>query len=1277
MVSTPVSMNNSTTITNNNVPSSDGSKVKVAVRVRPFNRREVELGTQCVVEVNGQQIFLQNPSSIPSNTSSSASKSDSSNRNVKQFAFDNCFWSFNENDTHFASQELVYKEVGLPVIESAFQGYNACIFAYGQTGSGKSYTMMGSPNNKGLIPRLCDGIFERIASNQDSYVNFKVEVSYMEIYNEKVHDLLDPRGVKQNLKVREHNILGPYVDGLSKLAVSSFEQIDNLMTEGNKSRTVAATNMNSESSRSHAVFTITLTCSVFDSDAGVTGEKVSKMSLVDLAGSERAVKTGAVGERLKEGSNINKSLTTLGLVISKLADSAAGKSKSDQFVPYRDSVLTWLLKDNLGGNSKTVMVATISPAADNYDESLSTLRYADRAKRIVNHAVVNEDPNARMIRELKEEVELLREQLKSATLMQQTHPDDLKERLVESEKLIKEMTQTWEEKLRKTEKIHQERQLALEKMGISVQSSGIKVQTDKFYLVNLNADPSMNELLVYYLKERTLVGRSDAPVEQDIQLSGIGIQPEHCIIEIDRTSEELFMIPLEGARNCVNGSVIQSRTKLKHGDRILWGNNHFFKVSCPRKKNVSSSKEEKNDFFEVSCSGRKNVSSGEEEKNQLGSTINDLTQQKQLCPSRGNSPDSSSATDDERLIDFEFAREELMMKELSNDPIQSAWKSLEKQHEEDKLRALEKQKEMYEKQLQMLRNQMSPSTPYAPYNMANVFDPFGSRGGGLNVLNSPSVQSKMDKWAQERDELFKKSLVKLKEDIVKANSLVLEANAFSQEMSKQTEFKVTLQIPAANLSPNRRKGAFVSEPAILVKRKKKIPQVWSMEKLENKLIDMRELYAEWKERVSSRESSRESSPSHPSLDLIPSRHDPFYESQESHHLIGVASIFLEVLFHDVTLDYHVPIINQQGEVAGRLHIEISRVGGQMGERMADAGDTEDSSGNGDDEQRTSSPDFYTSRGQVALRIMIKSARGLPISLSNFVFCQYTFWGSSDAIVVPLSNPANTSVTSRTSSDKKTITTCSFNHSKEFVVNLSEEFLEHCAEGALSIEVWGHRSAGFSTTRPGWEVTEAVQVQMNKSLSDRWSELKRKIELWIEIQELNENGEYIPVEVAPREKNMTGGVYQLRQGQQRRLYVRVNPVADSGTLPIICEAITSVSIGGVQVRSRALSELDSYQEDDLKLLKEKWKDVLDLRRSYLRDQMIKLENKKDKTDDDEERQKKLLDQWVGLLEEEKALDDPHSEIPGADPPEPRDKGMEQHVPVIFLDLSSESFGHLHL
>ncbi|GFY77584.1 kinesin-like protein KIF13A [Trichonephila inaurata madagascariensis] len=1148
-------------------------KIKVAIRVRPFNRREIELGTKCVVEVDQHQTILHNPNSRNS-------------KQPKSFAFDQCFWSFNENHQHYASQEVVFNSLGADILDNAFQGYNACILAYGQTGSGKSFTMMGSEDNKGLIPRLCDALFERIdASGKQS--DYKVEVSYMEIYNEKVHDLLDPKGCKQTLKVREHNILGPYVDGLSTLAVSSYEEINNLMTEGNKSRTVAATNMNSESSRSHAVFTITLTCTVTDEYSGVTGEKVSKMSLVDLAGSERAIKTGAVGERLKEGSNINKSLTTLGLVISKLADQSCGKTK-DKFVAYRDSVLTWLLKDNLGGNSRTVMVATISPAADNYDETLSTLRYADRAKRIVNHAVVNEDPNARIIRDLRDEVEMLKEQLKG------TAQEDLQERLKESEKLMQEISQTWEEKLRRTEKIHQERQQALEQMGISVQASGIKVEQDKYYLVNLNADPSLNELLVYYLKDKTVVGYPGASSDLDIQLSGLGIMPKHCIILIENS--DLFLIPEDGARTCVNGSVVTKRIQLHHGDRILWGNNHFFRVNCPKTSNC-------------------------------------------------NSPEIP-----ERPLDYDFAREELMMNELSNDPIQSAMAALEKQHEEDKQIALDKQRQMYERQLQILRNQMSPGTPYSPY------PPFDLLGlGKYTPAGTPTsnVQSRMERWAQDRDELFKKSLAKLREDIVRANGLVREANFLAEEMGKETEFKVTLQIPAANLSPNRKKGAFVSEPAVLVKRRNKNGQVWSMEKLENKLIDMREMYQERKEKGLDMKEG-----------LPPKAMDPFYESQENHNLIGVANVFLDFLFHDVKLDYQVPIISQQGEVAGRLHVEICRVDGSFLDNL----DNSECEGDRNSEMKDSAQDvsdINTGR-QLTIRLSIKSATGLPPSLSNFVFCQYVFWGHPDpAVVPPIVNPEYPA-----SRKGKDCMTFKFEHEQEFIVNVTEEFVEYCTEGALSIEVWGHRSAGFSSSKPGWDVD--VQLMRSRSLADRWSELIRKIELWVEIQELNDLGEYAAVEVIPRPDIATGGVYQLRQGQQRRVVVRVKPVHNSGTLPIICEAITSVSIGGICSRSKLQKPLDSYQEEDLTLLREKWSEALMKRREYLDSQIQKIINKKDKTDQDVEREQSLIDQWVCLTEERNTVlvPAPKSGIPGApadwDPP----VGMEKHIPVIFLDLNAD-------
>lgn len=1158
-------------------------KIKVAVRVRPMNRREVELGAQCVVEMTEGQTVLYN------------SGKGEGRKHPKTFAFDHCFWSFDEGDSHFADQETVYTALGTDILDNAFQGYNACIFAYGQTGSGKSFTMMGTVDNKGVIPRLCDSLFERIACAADPCMSYKVEVSYMEIYNERVHDLLDPRGGKQHLKVREHNILGPYVDGLSTLAVSSYEEINNLMTEGNKSRTVAATNMNSESSRSHAVFNITLTCSITDKQSGVTGEKVSKMSLVDLAGSERAVKTGAIGERLKEGSNINKSLTTLGLVISKLADQSSGKAK-DAFVPYRDSVLTWLLRDNLGGNSRTVMVAAISPAADNYEETLSTLRYADRAKRIINHAVVNEDPNARIIRELREEVEMLRGQLKHATT-----PEGLSERLRESETLMVEISQTWEEKLRKTEKIHQERQQALEKMGISVQASGIKVENDKYYMVNLNADPSLNELLVYYMKERTLVGRPDAPYEQDVQLSGLGIMPEHCIITIE--DSELYITPLEGARTCVNGTPIVEKTQLHHGDRLLWGNNHFFRISCPRTLTAGAALE---------------------------------------TPTL------------DRPIDYEFAREEIMMKELVNDPIQTAVHSLEKQHEEDKHNALEKQRQMYERQLQLLRNQMSPSTPYAPYS---PFDPLGAKAS--SGLPSPSVASRMERWAKERDELFRKSLAKLREDIVRANALVREANFLSDEMGKQTEFKVTLQIPAANLSPNRKRSAFVSEPAILVKRKGRGSQVWSMEKLENKVIDMREMYEDCKDRMLPLKQEEEEGVSQPAS-------DPFYESQENHNLIGVANVFLEALFHNVRLSYHVPIISQQGEIAGRLHMEISKTEGVLPDRGTDPegsfrGSLLDISDDG-------------SGRQVTVRVAIKSAVGLPPSLSHFVFCQYTFWGHAESVVVAPVEESVAKLDVPAISPDSSSTSFKFGHVRDFVVPVTEEFVEYCTEGALSVEVWGHRCSGFTSSGTGWDLGGGggPQSHISHSLVDRWAELKRKLELWLEIHELTEQGEYAPVEVVPRGDVGTGGVFQLRQGQQRRLVVRVAPVASSGTLPLICQQVGSVAVGAVCVRSRLQKPLDSYQDDDLGVLRERWCDALGRRREYLDEHLQKIIHKQVKTDEDVEREQSLISQWVCLTEEKNAVlaPAPGSDIPGAPANWEPQIGMEQHVPVIFLDLSDD-------
>lgn len=224
-------------------------------------------------------------------------------------------------DGDFSTQSMVYKDIGEEMLQHSFDGYNVCIFAYGQTGAGKSYTMMGKQEEgqEGIIPLICKDLFGRILATGNSDLKYSVEVSYMEIYCERVRDLLNPKN-KGNLRVREHPLLGPYVEDLSKLVVQDYGDIHDLIDEGNKARTVAATNMNETSSRSHAVFTIFFTQRRHDQMTDLDTEKVSKISLVDLAGSERADSTGAKGTRLKEGANINKSLTTLGKVISALAE---------------------------------------------------------------------------------------------------------------------------------------------------------------------------------------------------------------------------------------------------------------------------------------------------------------------------------------------------------------------------------------------------------------------------------------------------------------------------------------------------------------------------------------------------------------------------------------------------------------------------------------------------------------------------------------------------------------------------------------------------------------------------------------------------------------------------------------------------------------------------------------------------------------------------------------------------------------------------------------------
>ncbi|KAI9847663.1 MAG: Kinesin [Thelocarpon superellum] len=351
---------------------------------------ETERGAECLVEMDpaSQATTLLVPNAIdPANSRSNSRKI----MEPKHFTFDNSFWSHRTEDEHYAHQADVYNCLGEEFLDHNFEGYHTCIFAYGQTGSGKSYTMMGGPDQPGLIPRTCEDLFQRIESNASPSISYNVRVSYFEVYNEHVRDLLVPRqDPPYYLKIRESPTEGPYIKDLTDAPVKNFSEIMRYMTMGDNSRTTASTKMNDTSSRSHAVFTIMLKQIHHDMDTDETTERTARIRLVDLAGSERAKATEATGQRLREGSNINKSLTTLGRVIAALADPRHGRGgRKKDVVPYRDSILTWLLKDSLGGNSKTAMIACIAPS--DYDETLSTLRYADQAKHIRTRAIVNQD----------------------------------------------------------------------------------------------------------------------------------------------------------------------------------------------------------------------------------------------------------------------------------------------------------------------------------------------------------------------------------------------------------------------------------------------------------------------------------------------------------------------------------------------------------------------------------------------------------------------------------------------------------------------------------------------------------------------------------------------------------------------------------------------------------------------------------------------------------------------------------------------------------------------
>ena len=543
--------------------------VKVAVRVRPFNTREISQNSTSIIEMPGNN----------------QTKIIDESGKEKTYTFDHSFWShdgykvledgyFEPEDEKYADQKYVFNAVGKEILDNAWQGYHCCLFAYGQTGSGKSYSMVGYGANKGIVPISCDEIFSRISQNNDNDKKYEVQVSMLEIYNEKVQDLLiDPnKRPPGGLKIRQSTVLGVYVEGLTKYPVTSYEEIDRKMEEGYRNRTIGATLMNATSSRAHTIVMIDFR--QLTQVGKKTTTKISMINLVDLAGSERLGSTGASGDRLKEGCNINKSLLILGNVINCLADKAIGKAKN-MLPSYRDSALTRILQNALGGNSKTVMICALSPASINYEETLSTLRYADRAKKIQNKAVINESEHDKMIRLLREENSGLKkmiEDLQNKLLDQGgvAGEDDkesfleLKDQYEANQQALADMQKTFQEKLEEAKKHEAE-------------IIGKEIDLNEPHLVVLNEDPQLSHKLRYSLNNLPFyVGRKQGNPTPQIILSGIGIRQNHAIFN-KRGDKIILKANDNGAKEYIfiNGKKLENNDGeiLNNKDRIIFGTN--------------------------------------------------------------------------------------------------------------------------------------------------------------------------------------------------------------------------------------------------------------------------------------------------------------------------------------------------------------------------------------------------------------------------------------------------------------------------------------------------------------------------------------------------------------------------------------------------------------------------------------------------------------------------------------------------------------------------------
>ncbi|XP_018789013.1 PREDICTED: kinesin-like protein unc-104 isoform X13 [Bactrocera latifrons] len=1195
------------------------SSVKVAVRVRPFNSREIGRESKCIIQMSGATTAITNPK-VPLNSSEA----------IKSFNFDYSYWSHDPRDAEFSTQEMVYKDIGEEMLQHSFDGYNVCIFAYGQTGAGKSYTMMGKQeeHQEGIIPMICKDLFNRIHDTETNELKYSVEVSYMEIYCERVRDLLNPKN-KGNLRVREHPLLGPYVEDLSKLAVTDYQDIHDLIDEGNKARTVAATNMNETSSRSHAVFTIFFTQRRHDNMTDLTTEKVSKISLVDLAGSERADSTGAKGTRLKEGANINKSLTTLGKVISALAEIASKnkKSKKADFIPYRDSVLTWLLRENLGGNSKTAMIAAISPADINYDETLSTLRYADRAKQIVCKAIVNEDANAKLIRELKEEIQKLRDLLKAEGIEVQEEDEMTKsgsgtiksptktrnrngsttemavDQLQASEKLIAELNETWEEKLKRTEEIRLQREAVFAEMGVAVKEDGdtVGVFSPKKtpHLVNLNEDPNLSECLLYYIKDGiTRLGTHEANVPQDIQLSGSHILKEHCTFE--NRSSTVTLIPHKDALVYLNGRKLVEPEVLKTGSRVILGKNHVFRFTNP----------------EQARELRDKITENAENENET-----------EKC--------------DTQQVDWNFAQCELLEKQGIDlkAEMQKRLDNLEEQYKREKMQAdqqFEEQRKNYEARIDALQKQveeqsmtMSMYSSYSPEDFHQEEDLYTNP---LYESCWSAREAGLAAWAFRKWRYHQ--FTSLRDDLWGNAIFLKEANAISVELKKKVQFQFTLltdtlysPLPpelASAATPLQSEDEFgappVSKTIVAVEvtdTKNGATHYWSLEKLRQRLELMREMY----------HNEAELSPTSPDYNVESlTGGDPFYDRFPWFRMVGRSFIYLSNLLYPVPLVHKVAIVNERGDVRGYLRVAVQPVldeesidfnnGVKQSARLvfneddakpkyralnekddvqryidnggldskleeledADSGRGIDSNSASECQEANEEPGEHLQVGkEFTFRVTVLQATGIGAEYAD-IFCQFNFLHRHEEAfsTEPVKNSASGAP-------------LGFYHVQNITVPVTKSFIEYLKTQPIMFKIFGHyqthplhkdakqefvsRPPPRRMLPPSIPISQPVRSPKFGPLpcpSTSTVLAKHDVLVWFEICELAPNGEYVPSVVEHSDDLPCRGLFLLHQGIQRRIRITI---VHEPTAEVKWRDIRELVVGRIRNTPESSDDLD--------------------------------------------------------------------------------------------------------